>query len=181
MIKNYKIFLILYLVLSSCTASSNQMELGINEDLIDLRFTVDMAQDYGGELGFLHSDNGGVDSEQISYRFFTQDNANNVNFQLSDKAYLLDVSGDNGFGVALGVGANRNFTDKIVANLQASYAPDIITGGDFENFSEWDLRVDYKIVENGSIFIGFRDQEVNKGLGDIQVFDGNYFGIKFKF
>ena len=179
--KNYKTFSILYLILCSSTALSNQMELGINEDLIDIRFTVDMEQGYGGELGFLHSDNDVVDSEQISYRFFTQDKANDINFQLSAKGYLLNVDGDSGFGIALGVGLNRSFTNKIKGNLQANYAPDIITGGDFQNFSEWNIRIDYQIVENGSIFMGIQDQKVDKGLGDIQVFDGNYFGIKFNF
>ena len=50
--KNCKILSVLCLILFSSTTLSNQMELGINEELIDLRFTVDMAQDYGGELGF---------------------------------------------------------------------------------------------------------------------------------
>ena len=180
--KNCKILLILCLILFSSTTLSNQMELGINEELIDLRFTIDMAQDYGGELGFLHSDSEDIDSEQISYRFFTQDKENDINFQLSAKAYLLNIEGDSGFGVALGVGINKNVTDKIKASLQASYAPDIITGGDYKNFSEWELRMNYQIVENGSIFIGLRDQEVvNESSTDIQVFDGNYFGIKFNF
>tara|TARA_B100002019_G_C21143530_1_gene534512 strand:+ start:279 stop:848 length:570 start_codon:yes stop_codon:yes gene_type:complete len=179
--KNYKIFSILFLTFFSGTSLSNQMELGIHEDLIDLRFTVDLAQDFGTELGFLHTDNDTVDSEQISYSFFTQDKENDLNFHLSGKVYLLNVNDDSGFGVAIGVGVNRNFSDKIQGSLQASYAPDIITGGDFKNFYEMDLRIDYQIVENGSIFIGSRNQEVNNGLDDIQVFDGNYIGIKFNF
>ena len=65
--------------------------------------------------------------------------------------------------------------------INFSYAPDIITGGDFENITEWDARLSYQLVEKGSLFIGLRNLEVDTGEQDFDVYDDAYFGLKFEF
>lgn len=159
--------------------NANELELSINEELIDLRFTNDYEQNFAGQLAFMHSDFNDLSADKISYRFFTSDSESGL--QLGAKVFWLDVEEEGGFGIALGGGISRSLSDKIDLGLQAYYAPDIVTGGDFDNALEYDVRLNYQMLENGSFFFGYRNIEADNGRFDLEVYDDPYFGLKFEF
>lgn len=165
--------------ISAFQVNANELELSINEELIDLRFTSGYEQDFSGQLAFMHSDFKDLSADKISYRFFTHDSDSGL--ELGAKVFWLDVEEEGGFGIALGGGINRSLTEKLGLSLQVHYAPDIVTGGDFENMLEYDIRLNYQMVENGSFFFGYRNIEADNGSFDFEVYDDTYFGLKFEF
>lgn len=165
--------------MSICQANANELELSISEELIDLRFTSGYEQDFAGQLALMHADFNDLAADQISYRFFTSDSDSGL--QLGAKAFWLDVEKDGGFGIGLSMGANRSLSDKMDLGFQLHYAPDIITGGDFDNVMEYDFRLNYQMVENGSFFVGYRNIEADNGSVDLEIYDDPYFGLKFEF
>lgn len=167
-------------------ANANEIALSINEELIDLRMTTHLQQNFAGELALMHTDYEDNSADQISYRFYNQDQLGSVNFELGARLYWLDAEAPNGqgydgHGLALGIGSNHQLTDAILFEINISYAPDIITGGDFENVTEWDARLSYQLVEKGSLFFGLRNLEVDTGDQEVDVYDDAYFGLKFEF
>jgi len=159
--------------------NANELELSINEEFIDLRFTSEYEQDFAGQFAFMHSDFNNLTADQVSYRFFTSDSESGL--QLGAKAFWLDVEEEGGFGIGLGLGVTRPLSEKMDLGLQFHYAPDIITGGDFDNVLEYDVRLNFQMVENGSFFIGYRNIEADNGTVDIDVYEDPYFGLKFEF
>ena len=174
-----KTFGALFTAISAFHVNANELELSINDELIDLRFTSGYEQDFAGQLAFMHSDFNDLSADKISYRFFTRDSESGL--ELGAKVFWLDVEKEGGFGIALGGGINRSLSDKLDLGLQVYYAPDIVTGGDFKNMLEYDLRLNYQMVENGSFFFGYRKIEADNGNFDLEVFDNSYFGLKFEF
>jgi len=159
--------------------NANELELSINEEFIDLRFTSNYEQDFAGAFSFMHADFNDLSADQVSYRFFTSDSESGL--QLGAKAFWLDVEEEGGFGIGLGLGVARQLSEKMSLGLQFHYAPDIITGGDFDNVLEYDVRLNFKMVENGSFFMGYRNIEADNGSVDLEVYDDPYFGLKFEF
>ena len=159
--------------------NANELELSINEEFIDLRFTSEYEQDFSGEFALMHSDSNDLTADQVSYRFFTSDS--DTGLQLGAKAFWLDVESEGGYGIGLGLGVTRSLSEKMAMGFQLHYAPDIITGGDFDNVLEYDVRLNFQIVENGSFFIGYRNLEADNGAVDIDVYEDPYFGLKFEF
>ncbi len=163
----------------SAQVNANELELSINEEFIDLRFTSNYEQDFAGEFSFMHADFNDLSADQVSYRFFTSDSETGL--QLGAKAFWLDVEEEGGFGIGLGLGVTRSLSEKMDLGLQFHYAPDIITGGDFDNVLEYDVRLNFQMVENGSFFIGYRNIEADNGEVNLDVYDDPYFGLKFEF
>lgn len=168
-------------MLTSVSTFANELELSINEELIDLRFTSEYEKNFAGQLAFMHSDFEDLGSNQLSYKFFTQDKVGEFEVELGAKGFWLDTEDDSGFGVALGVGAAIELLPKLFAGASVYYSPDIITGGDFDNSFEVDARLAYQLLENGSLFVGYRRLEADTGRIDIDVYDDAYFGVKFQF
>ena len=178
-IKKLATLVALLAAMASYQANANELELSINEELIDLRFTSSYEKNFAGQLAFMHSDFNDLSADKISYRFFTSDSESGL--QLGAKVYWLDVEEEGGFGLALGGGISRSLSEKMNFGFHFHYAPDIVTGGDFDNLLEYDARLTYQVVENGSFFIGYRNIEADNGQFDLEVYDDPYFGLKFEF
>ncbi|MGB5324814.1 MAG: YfaZ family outer membrane protein, partial [Pseudomonadales bacterium] len=157
---------------------ANDIELAISNDLIDLRFRTEYEKDFSGTIGFLHTDFENIESDQVSYTFETRGQVENVIVKLGMRLFYLDVERDDGFGAALGVGAQAYLVDKLSVSGQFYYAPEIITGGDLENTLDGELRLNYQLIENGSLFLGYRVYEVDaKRGGSVDIYDDPYIDI----
>ena len=178
----------LLLALSVCAASAssaNDIELAISDELIDLRFTTDFEQNFHGKLALMHSDveDGVADikTNYLSYQFFTKDTVGRFELELGAKGYWLDVEDESGFGVALGGHVGTALVKKLTVGLELFYTPAVISSGDIENTLDLDLRFAYQLLENGQVFIGYRQFEADFEVGDEDVYDDAYFGVKFSF
>ncbi|MBT8140072.1 MAG: hypothetical protein KJP25_09900 [Gammaproteobacteria bacterium] len=162
--------------------SANDIELAISNDMIDLRFRAEYERDFSGTFAFLHADFKDIESDQVSYGFETRGQIENVIVKLGSRLFFIDAGRADGFGAALGVGAEAFIVEKVSATGQFYYSPQIITGGDLESTLDAEVRVNYQLIENGALFIGYRVYEIDaeKG-GSVDIYDDPYLGIKFTF
>lgn len=172
---------VFFLGLISFSALANEIELSISDQLIDLRLTSQFEQDFSGRLSYMHSDDEDIDADQLSYTFSTKGKVDLFDIMLGARLFLLDAESQDGYGVALGGGASMEVIDKLTLGVEAFFSPDIITGGDLENTLEIDFRAGYQLIDNGTVFLGYRIFEVDTDVGDIDIYDGAYVGIKFTF
>lgn len=169
-------------LLWSMPSSANDIELAISNDLIDLRFRSEYERDFSGTIGLLHADFKNIDTDQVSYAFETRGQVENVIVKLGLRPFYIDVESADGFGVALGIGAEGYIVEKVSASGHLYYSPKIITGGDIDDTLDAEIRVNYQLIENGALFVGYRVFEVDgdKG-GSVDVYDDPYLGIRFSF
>jgi len=74
----------------------------------------------------------------------------------------------------------------ITASAEVHYAPQVLSIQDAKNYLEYRINVDFEVIKNGSINLGFRDLEtkydVSKVDSEYYVFDRSaYIGFKFNF
>lgn len=167
-------------VISAAPLNANELELSFSDDFIDGRWTTDMYNNFSGQLALMHIDFEGRDTDQLSYTYFTRDEVDNFNVMLGGRVFYIDSERDNGYGVALGLGASTNLTGKFDIGVDLFYAPDIVTGGDIEDILEIDARVNFQLLENASLFAGYRKIEADPDGGDYDVYDDPYIGIRFE-
>ncbi len=165
----------------SSVALANELELGISDELIELKLTQEYGDEFSGTFGAMHADDDDIDAKQLSYRFFTEDDVDEFDIQLGAQLYWLDVESDDGFGIALGLAATRQLAGKLGATASIYYAPDILTSGDFESSLELDAKLNYQLLENGALFVGYRSYEADTDDADIDVYDDFYLGVRFSF
>ena len=95
----YNLVRYLFLVIVSLIhvqANANEIALSINEELIDFRMTSHLQQNFAGELAVMHTDFEDNGADQISFRFYNQDELGSVNFELGARFYWLDADAPGG-------------------------------------------------------------------------------------
>ena len=104
------------------------------------------------------------------------------NVILGLRPFWIDADDEEGFGAALGFGGSVALTTKLIASAEFFYAPDIISGGDIDNSFDMELRLGYQIIDNGSIYVGYRELEVDADdAGDIDIYDDFFLGVNLRF
>ena len=150
--------------------------------MVDFRFRADYGQDFFGRLAFMHSDADGIDTDQLSYTFATQGIVDSFDVILGLRPFWIDAENEEGFGAALGIGGSAALGTKLTVSAEFFYAPDIITGGDIDDSFDMELRLGYQIIDNGSIYVGYRELEVDsEDAGDIDIYDDFFLGVNLRF
>ena len=170
-----------YLVFNGCYA--NEVQLAISEELIDVRFVSEYEQGFSGAFAYMHSGHKDSDTDAVSYTFSTQGKVELIDVLLGARLFWLDSEDEHVYGVALGGGVKATIVDKLSASGEAYYAPDVITGGDSENILDLSTQLNYQLIENGTVFVGYRFYEVDteNRFHEDEVYDDPYVGVKFSF
>ncbi|TJY60840.1 hypothetical protein E4T66_09275 [Sinimarinibacterium sp. CAU 1509] len=91
---------------------------------------------------------------------------------------------DSGGAAAVGGQAEARFPgyDRIGVSVYGYYAPKILSFGEFDGYHEVGTAVDYQVVPNASVYIGYRNVKVSlENGGDITADNGLHVGFRFKF
>lgn len=164
----------------SATLQANEIELSVSDELIDVRLVSEYEQGFSGTFAYLHAGYKESDSDQLSYTFATKGKIDRFDASLGARIFWLDVEGGDVYGVALGAGGAVDIIDKLSVSAEAYFAPDIITGGDFEHTLDASVRLNYQLIENGNLFVGYRVFEADDKV-DVDVYDNPYVGVRFTF
>ncbi len=66
-------------------------------------------------------------------------------------------------------------------NAQVYYAPKSLSLSDSKSYFEYRVGVNFEVIQRGTLFLGFRNIEVNYDSGDYLFNKASYFGLKFNF
>ncbi|HEX4872356.1 MAG TPA: YfaZ family outer membrane protein [Nevskiaceae bacterium] len=91
---------------------------------------------------------------------------------------------DSGGGVALGgqLEARIPQYERVGFQTYAYFQPEVISLGDVEEQKEFAANVDYQVLRDGSIYLGYRVLKVDiENLGEVTADDGLHFGLRLKF
>lgn len=163
------------------TVSANEIDLALSDDMIDLKLITEFEKNYSGKLALMKADHKDIDSHHLSYTFGTVSDYEFLRFGLAAQAYWLDAEDEDGYGIALGGSVEGDIVTKLTLSASYLYTPDILSGGDLDNTGDFDVRLSYQLLENGSVFAGYRDLDVDTDDFDFAVYDSGYVGVKFSF
>jgi len=109
----------------------------------------------------------------------------------------------NDYGISFGMGINaiwvNNYTDTFVATPLSvfadyaisedlsidgtlSYSPEILSYSNADNYKEFTAKLNYKVIDNGFAYLGYRDIKTDYTDGTSLKFDNSiFFGYKVQF
>jgi hypothetical protein len=108
----------------------------------------------------------------------------NVAAGLGLRGVYIGRDHDNGGAVALGGQAEVRFPgyERIGFTVYGYYAPDVVSFGDVEKYHELGIAVDYQLLKDASIYVGYR--EVKTDIGDfkgVKADDSVHVGLRLNF
>ena len=102
------------------------------------------------------------------------------------RGYYIDAKLRDAKGTALALGGFLNYEIPTVPNLSvradAYYAPDVLSFDEIQRYSDLSARVQYRIIEQAWVYLGYRRADVNPDRGHSQKIDeGGYVGLMLWF
>jgi hypothetical protein len=169
----------------SGAALADSIDINLNDDSIQATYAAYWgAADFS--VGFVsNSDKDDwVASVGLLARGTNQSRAARSEVGLGGKVYVVSVGNRDLRALGLG-GAGRVFPggSPIAIGGYAFYAPDVVTGGDGENFWETGVHVDFEVVKNtADFYIGYRKLRAKLDDGShVTVDSGGHVGVRISF
>lgn len=105
----------------------------------------------------------------------------NIQGALGVRFYYVDLESDLD-GSALGLGGAMTVAlpevDALSLQFEAYFAPGVLCFGDLERNVDVSIRALYRVLTNGSVYLGYRKASVDFGFGSGDVDDGLHIGMQ---
>jgi len=186
------------LAISTCILSANNTaEINVNNNTLGLEI------DYGiNELYDL--DNNSIYSLSLSYLSSEDTKGTESTDRILNLGFKImnPYTNDSGFSLGLGINtvwvnnysktffaiplsifADYSISDKLSLNTNLSYSPKILSYSGAENYQELTSKLNYKVIDNGFIYVGYRNIKTTyeNVKESIKFDDSIYLGYKVKF
>ena len=191
--------LLLSLALSASLFAMHDASVNLNSDDIEIKGNLDLGElnesDYPDAyfltLDFLDVDNAESTDPMLAAGFMLRQNisgAENLRFGIGFKGTYVKV--DDSKHVAVPINAELAYTlpldiaMPIVISGNLSYAPPVLSFKDADSYLETRIEASLQIIEQGSLFVGYRKIETDFDLnGDVDytLNDTAYIGFKVRF
>ena len=187
------------LVVSSLLVANNNFEINFNSDTVEVassiylndKYILNDNSDYFFDIKYLYSEEknkyqntqklASIGLKAISPYY----DDNGFNFGLGINAVIADNNpGKTFFATPLSLYASYEINEKVSINIDGSYAPSILTYSDGDNFSQYNVKVNYQIIDNGNLYVGLRNIKTEyktSTLNTIEFDDSAYIGFRIDF
>lgn len=156
--------------------NAHTLDLAINDDAVGFDFTTQIPKsELNLGAGLLHHQDLG---DAFYGSLFVADNVNKQSGILAGigaRYYFIDADEIDQDGTALGIGGFMNWDVPGVPNLSLRgdlyYAPDVLSFGEVEKFVDFSGRVQYRLIEQAWVYLGYRRARVSPEEGNNQNID----------
>ncbi len=99
------------------------------------------------------------------------------------QAYLTDVADHQGAAISLGGSISYRAPQLKRVNfvVHGHYAPGITSYMDTERFREVGVSIEYSLLPQADIFIGYRDIQINEDSRELSIDDSGHLGLRITF
>lgn len=161
-------------------ANASELSLGLTNESVTTELELQVSRDVNATMGYVYSDEGGHLAQGAMH--FTHD-AGVHHFEVG--ANLSQVWADhapNGSAVGLGGRYALELGPKISLHASGYYAPEFLSFGDVDGYYELDSHVQYHIMPNLSLSVGYRKTVFEYDHArDLDFEDSAYIGGQFRF
>lgn len=183
----YRYIFVLISFFASAQLHSHTLDLSLNNKAVFVDWTTQLPDtELNLGAGLLHhQDNGDVYFGNI----FVADNVNKqaaILAGVGGRVYYIDSDKGDNTGTAIGLGGFINWEIPTVPNLSIRsdlyYAPDVLSFDEVERYLDFSARVQYRIIEQAWLYVGYRNAEVKPTAGSDQTMDeGGHLGLMLWF
>ena len=174
-------------LLAAGAVQAHTLDVGLNNNAVGVDYSTQLPKSsVNVGAGLLHHQDNG-DAYYAS--LFVADNVNKTSGVLAGlgaRGYYIDAKLRNAKGTALALGGFLNYEIPTVPNLSVRadlyYAPDVLSFDEIQRYSDLSARVQYRIIEQAWVYLGYRRADVNPDKGRSQKIDeGGYVGLMLWF
>ncbi len=175
----------------SAVAQNQSLDLNLNNDAVRLMYAGSLGDNGMGGLGldagFLRNrDKGNVSHVGINVTGDAGMRNLPTEVAVGGNLYWVDPRGssEDGLAVALGLRFHSIFPqyNRLGVGGHAYYAPAVLSFADADRYSEWALRVNYHIIRQAHVYVGYRRIRVKFDDGGTGTADsGVHLGLKLNF
>ena len=152
----------IFLSFTSASALADALDVNLSNDVAEFQYIATMGNmgqgKSEGHAGFLYNDADNAMGDVGLLVMNTGDSAAIASLGVGIKAVAAKIERNN--SMALAIGGQIRITpadDKKFGIVgQVYYAPDIVTFGDAENFVQTGVRVEYEIMQQAAVYVGYR-------------------------
>jgi len=185
------------LVASSAVFASGVAEINVNGDTLQVGLEYNLNQSYRLNdnsnyfltASYLRSEDGKTAIQET--QTLTTVGLKIMNPYVDDYGFSLGlgikgVSADNSsktfLAAPLNIFASYMVNEQIHIDAEFGYAPKVLAFSDAETYKEWNAKVNYKVIDNGFVYLGGRDIDTKYTNGNKISYDNSvFFGFKVQF
>lgn len=163
-------------------AMADSMEFGLSGDMVEAVYQIDFGTSYNTQFNYLHTDQDGNKSNTIGAGLFASGVSGRFTTNLGGQLYWMEGSRNStrSHGLALGGSVEFAITEAFSVGSSLLYSPDIINGGYFESYYDFDVRASFQVMKHASLFVAYRNTEASNGSrDDYDIYKGGELGFKF--
>lgn len=180
--------LVLAVLGSSSTVFADAIDINLSGDVAQFQYIAPMGQVGQGKsefhMGFLYNDSNNAMGD-VGLMVTNDAGESDVSFGVGVKA--VGVTMNSNHAMALALGGQLRITplpDKkfgIIGNVHL--APDIVTFGDADGYTETGVRVEYEIMQQAAAYAGYRKIKfgAKSGFQDYTLDEGVHIGVRVAF
>jgi hypothetical protein len=191
---NKKIIIGFFLTLSLVYGQNNSVELNINNDTLEAKGEYNLNQvyelnndaNYMFTVSYLRSEIKKDKTETILntglkiVNPYINDYGFNVGFGAN--AVWIDNSNTSFTALPISLYINYILQESLAIGASASYSPKILSFGDADTFTQYNVKANYKVIDNGYVYVGKRYIKTSYTNNvDIEFDDAVFFGFKVLF
>ena len=180
-------------LLAAVPARAEQFDLNVSSDSFRAALDGPLSRLFEGskgayDLGLLVNHEGDDDAFAAHGAFLLTGNAGaqdaDVTAGVGVRAQYLNLEDDNGGGLALGGQVEVRFPgfERFGFSAYGWYQPEVLSLGKVEEQTEWAASVDYKILKDAAIYVGYRELRADiENAGSHTLDEGAHFGLRLNF
>jgi hypothetical protein len=174
------------LLLASLPAAAGELDFSLSDDSFRAAYDLSFAGNILVSPAWMHTDVHDVRSDVLYCGLFARGKSANVTGNFGGKVFYLDTEKADMHGAAFGGNVDIQIlptqAKELSLGVEAFYAPDILTGGDFDNYLELGTRLSFRIVSNATVFIGYRliEIELENSSTEQDIDKGGFAGFRIR-
>lgn len=183
--------LVLPLALLGFSAQADSIDFNIHDDALRLIYATGVGQASQGlemEAGYFYSEEYREDihTAHLGLHVAGENWSQQGTFDINLGGRLLYTETDTPVGdsLNLAVGGRVRFSpvNRFGIGAQVYYAPDILSFADGDSYLETGFSVDYQLLAQGFVYLGYRKIEIDfERADDVEIDDSGHIGMKLLF
>ncbi len=179
-----RIITVFSLLFSSATWASS-IDFNLNNDSLRVNYASPIGKTKGlqMEMGWLHFDPRDVDILDLGLHVSGENwsKSGTFNIRLGVRTAFVSAGATDILALAPGVNVRFSPAQRVGIGGHFYYSPDIVTWLDGERYTEWGVRLDYQLLAQAYVYLGYRDIEVGINGTTVGIEDTGHVGMKIHF
>ena len=187
------------LVATSLLFGANSAEININNNTLELvgeyilngSYNVSDEANYYFTVGYLSSEDQKSTATTVTNQKLATVGLKIMNPYIDDRGLSLGIGiktvwADNYtkdfLATPLELFAKYEINEQLSLDTSIAYSPKVLTHSDGDTYKDWNLKANYKVIDNGYAYIGARSIKTTyKDSAEIEFDDSMFFGYKVQF